>query len=155
MSAFGNRAGCPLCAQPVSFWFDYKEAAAFPIFWMHRVQAKMDEIGPNERSIPIHRIKKILKNDPTLTNRQKTYLRDRDSAGIGFPQAMEDGSRAFISEVINGGPENGGSICCSLKPGPWDLMKGIKLYGSINGVKYRKQSSLRPRETSLLWPLFP
>jgi hypothetical protein len=118
VSAFGNRAGYPLCAQPVSFWVDYKEAAAFPIFWMHRVQAKMDEIGLNEGSIPIHRIKKMLKNDPTLTNRQKTYLRDRDSAGIGFPQAMEDGSRAFISEVINGGPENGGSICCSLKPGP-------------------------------------
>jgi hypothetical protein len=121
VSAFGNRAGCPLCAQLVSFWFDYKEAAAFPIFWMHRVQAKMDQIGPNEGPILIHRITKMLKNDPTLTNGQKTYLRDGSSAGIGFPQAMKDGSHAFVNKVINGGPKKGGSICSSFKPGPWDL----------------------------------
>jgi hypothetical protein len=34
---------------------------------------------------------------------------------------MKDGSHAFVNEVINGGPKNGGSICSSFKPGPWDL----------------------------------
>jgi len=120
IGGFGaRRAGCPVCSQPVTFWFSYDQAAAFPIFWMHRIQACLEKIRPWHGSVSAFRVQKMLKTDPHLTKKQKKYLvKDKN---LGFPKALSDGGRVWLTEVRNGGPENGGSMHMGFEDGVWDF----------------------------------
>ena len=104
------RAGCPVCSLPISFWFTSKEAAFFPIFWMHRIQDCLEEIGPDDGPIPIARVKRMLKADVSLTRDQKSFI-DKKEQICGFQEALNKGRGGCVQEVRDGGPsENGGSI---------------------------------------------
>ena len=116
------RAGCPICAVPVSFWVAYSDAAAFPIFWMHRIQEKLEEIGATAGPISVLRVKKMLKNDPQLTKSQKKYIHSKEM-DVGFPKALSDGDQVWVNQVVDGGPENGGYIQSCFQEGIWDFDK--------------------------------
>jgi hypothetical protein len=114
------RAGCPVCASPVSFWVSYTSKAAFSSFWMHRIQACLEEIGPSNGPIRVKLIKRMLRDDSSLTREQKKWLEKEDT---GFLKALADGNAVWVNEVLNGGPENGGSMRMYFAPGIWDWDK--------------------------------
>jgi hypothetical protein len=114
------RAGCPVCASPVSFWVSYTSKAAFSSFWMHRMQACLEEFGPSNGPIRVKLIKRMLRDDSSLTREQKKWLKKEDT---GFLKALADGNAVWVNEVLNGGPENGGSMRMYFAPGIWDWDK--------------------------------
>jgi hypothetical protein len=120
IGGFGARAGCPICARPVSMWLSSKKAASFPIFWMHRIQACLEAIGPDSGPISIERIKDQLRSDPSLTKPQKRYL-DKNDKSDGFLEALDKGAWVWTDTVVNGGPRNGGSIISRMAQGIWDM----------------------------------
>jgi hypothetical protein len=114
------RAGCPVCASPVSFWVSYTSKAAFSSFWMHRIQACLEEFGPSNGPIRVKLIKRMLRDDSSLTREQKKWLKKEDT---GFLKALADGNEVWVNEVVNGGPANGGSIQSYWDQGIWDWDK--------------------------------
>jgi hypothetical protein len=127
VGGFGIRAGCPICGQAVSFWESFSEAAAFSVFWMHRIQACLEEIGPGGGPIAVSRVQDMLKNDSQLTEKQKGYLNNAEDKRYGFAQALKDGDSVWVNnEVRDGGPENGGSLVSYWKDGMWELNQETK-----------------------------
>ncbi|CAB9511046.1 expressed unknown protein [Seminavis robusta] len=119
------RAGCPICSQEVTFWPTYNEAAAFPTFWMSRIQDVLEETGPARGPIPVKAIRAKLKADDRLTTEQKKYLstkykEDNSSCRIGFYGALQKaGAKIFYWKVVNGGPDNGGYTTSAWKDNVW------------------------------------
>ena len=93
------RAGCPLCGQPVTLWTEHKKATDFPIFWMHRIQACLEKIGPRNGPIEIDTVKNMLKNDPSLTSQQKSHLDLRGTSDLsnGFLGALTEGNTRIVT----------------------------------------------------------
>lgn len=123
IGGFGQpRCGCPICNQEVSFWSAFKEAAAFPVFWMKKIQDCLEEIGPEGGPIPIEQVKSILKEKPDskLTRAQKKYLRNNRGDDVGFYGALKEGNTQFVREEVNGGIANGGYIKMYCKENVWD-----------------------------------
>lgn len=119
------RCGCPVCSESVTFWMNYNESAAFPVFWMQRIQTCLEQVGPQGGPISVDRVVKMLEKDPNLTQAQKKYLIQGEEDGIGFYQALFDGYRVWVNRVIDGGPENGGSILSRFEEGIWDWDQNV------------------------------
>jgi hypothetical protein len=120
IGGFGARAGCPICERHVSSWSCSNEAAFFPIFWMHRIQACLEAIGPDSGPISIERVKDQLRADPSLTQAQKGYLDKQDKSG--FQEAIQQGAWTNVEMVVNGGQEKeDGYTSYSRQPGIWDM----------------------------------
>jgi hypothetical protein len=109
----GLRSGCPLCNQPVSFWFSYQDAAAFPQFWIKRILNVLEQIGPSGGPVDIVAVYCRLEFDETLTRRQKKFMSQT------LREALREGSRKYYREQINGGIENGGSEMIGYKDNIW------------------------------------
>lgn len=124
IGGMGPRAGCPVCNRPVSMWIDYKDAAAFPIFWMKRILSILEMIGPSYGPVAVNHVLKLLKDDSTLTKRQKRFItRGRppvDGMDHGLNGALKDGDSYFMWEEIDGGIANGGSEKMYMKEMAWD-----------------------------------
>ena len=99
VGGFGNRAGCPVCSEPVSYWVSSKDAAFFQGFWIGRIEEAAREIGPGhqgqdnqEMPVAAELIRKKLENDPSLTEAQKKHIRyDEDTEdSSGFYKALKN-----------------------------------------------------------------
>jgi len=108
VGGLGNRAGCPICGQPVSCWTDSKEAGFFKGFWIERIERALQELGPattsddsgQQRRMPVDcsLVREKLKQDPTLSETQKRLVRkprfidsdcdDLDDDDSGFCKAL-------------------------------------------------------------------
>lgn len=102
IGGFGPRAGCPVCNRPVSFWTSYKEAAAFPIYWMHKILHALNMFGEVRRGpvlLPLLR-EFIKRGQVQLTNTEKKHFN-----GEAFYQALEDGSKFVVWEQTEEGSE--------------------------------------------------
>ena len=102
IGGFGPRAGCPVCNRPVSFWTSYKEAAAFPIYWMHKILHALNMFGEVRRGpvlLPLLR-EFIKRGQVQLTDTEKKHMN-----GEAFYQALEDGSKFVVWEQTEGGGE--------------------------------------------------
>lgn len=119
----GPRCACPICDMAVSSWISYRAAADFPIFWMHRIQVCLEEIGPRGGPVSIDRVKEMLKADSSLTRKQKEYLVENHQGtdANGFTEALKMGDMVWVVKDVNGGPNNGGYTFHGYKQGCWDL----------------------------------
>jgi hypothetical protein len=115
VGGFGPRSGCPLCNHPVSFWESYRDAAAFPSFWMKRILNVLEQIGPSGGPVDIVAVYCRLEVDETLTRRQKEFMSQR---GL-FVEALREGKQKYFREQVNGGIENGGSEIIGYKDNIW------------------------------------
>lgn len=116
---FGPTAGCPICEMPASMWETHYTASSFPIFWMHRIQACLEKIGPAGGLIQIDRVRLMLWDDKSLTKEQKECLRLLPE-NPGFFEALDKGQNVFVAEHLNGGARNGGTTTYRQRPGCWD-----------------------------------
>ena len=102
IGGFGPRAGCPVCNRPVSFWTSHKEAAAFPIYWMHKILHALNLFGEVRRGpvlLPLLR-EFIKRGQVQLTDTEKEHMN-----GEAFYQALEDGSKFVAWEQTEEGSE--------------------------------------------------
>lgn len=121
IGGLGPRGGCPVCEKAVSFWVSSKQAADFPVFWMHRIQTCLEEIGPDNGPVPIKDVKHKLRHQFSLTSYQKKVMKQSRSES-GFEKALQEGAYVNITLIVNGGPARGGGISVGHHtPGIWDF----------------------------------
>lgn len=120
-------SGCPICGQGASIWIAYEEAAAFPLFWMQRIQSCLDQIGPHYGPVTIKKVKELLLSDGGLTVAQKKFIsKAKDYGDDGFMGGVINGSTPVVKETVGGGPSKGGYIRISCESGVWDYDRGAK-----------------------------
>ena len=115
IGGFGPRCGCPLCGIPVSFVFSHDKVYEITAFWMPKIQKCLDQLG-HDRQVKLSDIVKTLsQDDPAI----KRMLQSKNAI-LGLKSACEEGGCFYVEEVIDGGPENGGSSTSYCTDGYWD-----------------------------------
>mmetsp|Transcript_13986 Transcript_13986/g.39813 ORF Transcript_13986/g.39813 Transcript_13986/m.39813 type:complete len:560 (+) Transcript_13986:314-1993(+) len=94
----GSKSGCPICNKSISMWISAKQAAHFAAFWVERVEACLQAMGPstdsdgNVKPRPAQELRDVLQQDSTLTKVQKQYIEDDPTGlGKGLASALEWG----------------------------------------------------------------
>ena len=123
VGGMGPRAGCPVCNRPTSMWFGYTEAAQFPLFWMNRIFHVLEGIGPNGGGpVLLKDVRNRLKQDATLTDRQKSYIKKKKGAHAfqdAFNEAVREGAKYYYWEEVDGGIRNGGYEKSGFRDNVW------------------------------------
>jgi hypothetical protein len=68
------RSGCPVCGREVSFWFTTKKATDFGVFWWHKIQKCIEQVGCENGPVSVYVVMDMLRNDPSLTLEQKSLI---------------------------------------------------------------------------------
>lgn len=110
-SAFGPRSGCPVCGQEVSFWSTTKKATDFGVFWWHKIQKCIEQVGRDNGPVSVDVVMDMLRNDPSLTRQQKSLifrapcseeeLRFKSENYVFENALVEGGSRIYSIKVTD------------------------------------------------------
>jgi hypothetical protein len=104
-----HKSMCPVCDKSISMWISAKQAAHFAGFWMERVEACLQQLGPpqNDKGVvqplPASRVRDHLQQDDSLTETQKRYI-DDDPTGLGkgLASALEWGGYVDYNDSFKG-----------------------------------------------------
>ena len=110
---------CPICDRSIPMFINAKQAAHFGGFWIQRVEAHLQKLGPapGQQPQPANEIRRLLQQDSTLTLTQKTYISDDPTGlGKGLLCALEWGGYIDYNAVQKG--HKGWHVCLRTK-GLW------------------------------------
>jgi hypothetical protein len=105
-SLLGPRSGCPICGREVSFWTTTKKATDFGVFWWHKIQKCIEQVGRENGPVSVDMVMDTLRNDPSLTPEQKSLIirapsdEEYDEKKYVFEHALRRAASGIYSKTV-------------------------------------------------------